>query len=77
MLKLGESGRDMTLCKWFDAGTTSLEISFTSDQSVTKEGVKILAACVAINARFAKRLNWNQRQLVSSGDCSNGNFKPF
>ena len=67
----------MILCKWFDAGTSSLEMLFTSDGSITREGVKILAACVAINEQFANRLNWSQRQLTSSGDCSNGKFKTF
>ena len=66
----------MVLCKWFDAGTSSLEISFTSDSSVNDQGVKILAACVAINDQFANRLNWSQRHLTSSGDCSNGTVKP-
>ena len=37
--------------------------------------MKILAACVAINDQFANRLNWSQRQLTSSGDCSNGTVK--
>ena len=65
----------MILCKWFDAGTTSLEILFTSDSWINDQGVKILAACVAINDQFANRLTWSQRQLTSSGDCSNCSFK--
>ena len=67
-----ESNADLVLCKWFDAGTSSLKILFTSDENHTDEGVKILAACVAINDQFANRLNWSQRQSTSSGDCSHG-----
>ena len=70
-----ESNVDLILCKWFDAGTSSLEILFTSDRSVNDNGVKILAACVASNAQFANRLNWSQRQFITSGDCSNGTVK--
>ena len=67
-----ESNADLILCKWFDAGTSSLEILFTSDNIIAEEGVKILTACVAIKAQFANRLKWTERQLTSSGDCSNG-----
>ena len=70
-----ESTADLILCKWFDAGTSSLEISFTSDGTVTKDGVKILAACVATNDQFANRLDWSQRHLTTNGDCSNGTTK--
>ena len=69
-----ESNADLILCRWFDAGTSSVEISFTSDGSVNDQGVKILAACVAINDQFANRLTWSQRNTTSSGDCSNGSF---
>ena len=62
----------MILCNWFDAGTSSLEISFTSDFSVVDEGVKILVACVATDIQYANRLNWSQRNALSSGDCENG-----
>ena len=65
----------MVLCKWFDAETTSLKVLFTSDISETRDGVTIVAACVAINDQFSNRLNWAQRHLLSSGDCSNGTFE--
>lgn len=70
-----KSNADIILCKWFDAGTSSLEISFTSDEVWTDYGVKILAACVSTTAQFANRINWSQRQLTSRGDCSNRKFK--
>ena len=62
----------MILCKWFDAGISSLKISFTSDFSVVEMGVEILVACVATNIQYSKRLNWRQRNRISSGDCENG-----
>ena len=66
---------DFVLCKWFDSGTSSIEISFTSNSKYTSTGVKMFTACVSATEQYANRLEWSQRHLTSSGNCEHGMSK--
>ena len=68
MLLSGESGQAQN-CTWFDAGTSSLEFSFTSDYSNNYPGVSMNAACVSISDQFSNRFDWNERESASIGVC--------